>query len=267
MTRVSATQLIALAEVMPERDRQIVQAVARLRLAAGSQLARLFFWNVASAASRGRSARRVLASLCAQHTLMPLERRVGGVRAGSAGTVYALGPIGKRLMAYWQGEGLLRVRAVHQPGAPFVRHTLTVAEQYVRLVEAERAGRLELLAFEAEPACWRTYHGPGGGVLTLKPDAFARLGVGDFEQRSFVEADLGSEGRGALARQCRAYLAYYLSGREQAEAGVFPRVVWLTTTEARVRLLRDICAGLPVEGRRLFTVAPFTDAISTLAGE
>lgn len=251
---------------MPERDRQIVQAVARLRLAAGSQLARLFFWNVASAASRGRSSRRVLAGLCAQHVLVPLERRVGGIRAGSAGTVYALGPIGKRLVAYWQSEGLLRVRAVHQPGAPFVRHTLTVAEQYVRLVEAERAGRLELLAFEAEPVCWRDYHGPHGGALTLKPDAFVRLGVGDFEQRSFLEADLGSEGRGALSRQCRAYLACYQSGREQADSGVFPRVVWLTTTEARVRLLRDICAGLPA-AQRLFTVTLFTDAIEALSSE
>jgi hypothetical protein len=264
--RVSA-QALMLVETMPEREREITETVARLRLVAGSQLARLFFTNSGKAASRERSSRRVLNRLCGQHVLTRLERRIGGVRAGSAGHVYGLGPIGKRLDAFWQGEGLRRVRATNEPGAPFVRHTLAVAEQYVRLVEAERTGNCELLSFESEPACWRAFHGPHGALLTLKPDAYVRLGVGEFEQRSFLEVDCGSEGRGALARKCRAYTSYYQSGQEQAETSIFPRVVWLTTTQARVRLLTEVCAELPAEYWPLFVVGTFDRLLPLVVGE
>jgi hypothetical protein len=267
MKRVSALSLLALAETMPERERRIVETTAQLRLVAGSQLERLYFSKIGTAASRARAARRVLSALSERRVLTRLERRVGGVRAGSAGTVYALGPIGKRLIAYWQGEGLKRVRAVHQPGPLFVRHTLAVAEQYVRLVEAERAGHCELLSFEGEPACWRTYTSAHGGPVTLKPDAYARLGVGDFEQRSFLEVDCGSEGRGALTRKCHYYLAYYQSGQEQAEAGVFPRVVWITTSQARVRLLVEVCSSLPAEYWQLFVVGTPERLVALCRGE
>lgn len=267
MKRVSAAALLGLAETIGEREREIVETVARLRLVAGSQLERLCFWHIANAASRGRSSRRVMARLCEQHILCRLERRIGGVRAGSAGTVFVLGPIGKRLIAYWQGEGLRRVRAVHQPGPLFARHTLAIAEQYVRLTEAERAGRGELLSFDTEPTCWRAYHGRHGGLVTLKPDAYVRLGLGDFEQRSFLEVDCGSEGRGALARKCGYYLAYYQSGQEQAEAGIFPRVVWLTTTQARVRLLVEICAALPAEYWQLFAVGTTDRLLALVSGD
>lgn len=267
MKRVSARALVELADTMPERERQVVETVGRFKLLTGSQLGRLFFMDIARAASRGRAIRREIATLAEQHVLYPLPRRVGGVRAGSAGQVVALGPIGKRLNAYWQGEGFVRVRAVHEPGSLFARHTLAIAEQYVRLVEADRAGSGELLSFDAEPACWRTYAGPHSGSSTLKPDAFVRLGVGEFEQRSFLEVDLGSEGRGALTRQCRAYLAYFQSGQEQALAGVFPRVVWITTSAARVRLLVEVCSSLPAEYWQLFVVGTPQRAVELLRGE
>ena len=266
MKRVSSRQLVELADAMPERERQVVQTVGRFKLVTGSQLGRLFFPNIARAASRGRAVRRELASLADQHVLYPLPRRVGGVRAGSAGQVVALGPIGKRLLAYWQGEGFVRVRATHEPQPLFARHTLAVAEQYVRLVEAEHTGAVELLSFDTEPACWRPY-ASAHGAASLKPDAFVRLGIGDFEQRSFLEVDLGSEGRGALARKCRAYAAYFESGQEQVEAGVFPRVVWITTSEAWVRLLVEVCSSLPAEYWQLFVVGTPERALALLRGE
>ncbi len=267
MNRVSSRQLVELADTLPERERQVVQTVGRFKLVTGSQLGRLFFWDIARAASRGRAVRREIATLAEQHILYPLPRRVGGVRAGSAGQVVSLGPIGKRLLAYWQGEGFVRVRAAHEPGSLFARHTLAVAEQYVRLVEAERAGSGELIAFDTEPTSWRTFVSPHGGTVTLKPDAFVRLGVSDFEQRSFLEVDLGSEGRGALARQCRAYLAYFQSGQEQTETGVFPRVVWITTSTARVRLLVEVCSSLPPEYWQLFVVGTPERLLALCRGE
>lgn len=267
MKRVSAAQLVRLAETMPARERQIVEAVGRLRLVAGSQLERLCFASIGESASRGRAARRVSATLAAEHVLLRLTRRIGGVRAGSAGHVYGLGPIGQRLLAYWQGEGLRRVRTAHEPGELFVRHTLAVAEQYVQLIEADRAGRCELLSFESEPDCWRPHVGRHGRSVTLKPDAVVWLGVGEFEERSFLEVDCGSEGRAALARKCGYYIAYYQTGQEQADHGVFPRVVWITTNQARVRLLVDVCAGLPPEYWQLFSVGTGRRLVELCAGQ
>jgi hypothetical protein len=266
MRRLSAPALMSLAETLPERERQIVATVGQLRLVMGSQLERLHFNKTGKAASRERAARRTLAHLSEQHLLYRLGRRIGGVRAGSAGHIYSLGPIGKRLIAYWQGQGLVRVRTVHEPGTAFVRHSLAVAEQYVQLIEAERSGHCELLAFDAEPTCWRTHQSRQGQRVTLKPDAYVRLGVGAYEQRSFLEVDCGSEGRAALTRKCSYYVSYYQTGLEQAEHGVFPRVVWATTNQARVRLLVDVCSALPAEYWQLFQVTLFAGAIDALTG-
>jgi hypothetical protein len=260
---LSAAGLVRLAEVLGEREREIVETTGRLRLVAGKQVERLAFSSNLQPASRARAARRVLASLNEQGILFRLERRIGGVRAGSAGHVYGLGPVGKRLIAYWRGEGASRVRTPYEPGLAFVRHTLAVTEQYVLLREAERAADLELLAFDGEPDCWRSL--PGGD--SLKPDALVRLGVGDFEERSFVEVDCGTEGRGALARKCRRYAAYFQTGIEQAESGVFPRVVWITTNQVRVKLLMEVCASLPAEHWRLFSVGTQERSVELLCGE
>jgi hypothetical protein len=142
-----------------------------------------------------------------------------------------------------------------------------VAEQYVTLIEAERAGRVELVAFESEPDCWRPLTSAYGRADTLKPDAFVRLGVGEFEERSFIEVDCGTEGRGALLAKCRRYTAYYQTGIEQAKHGVFPRVVWITTNQARVRLLVEVCASLAPEHWQLFSVSTADKATGLLSGE
>ncbi len=266
MSRLSSGQLVALAVAMPDRDRAIVEAIGRLRLVSGGQLERLFFAATYQPQTRAGLRRRIVGRLLARGILFQLERPVGGVRAGSAGAVYGLGSAGKRLIAYWRGEGLHRVRAPHEPEVAFVRHTLTIGEHYVRLVEAQRAGELELVEFQGEPDCWRRFVGFGGRVVVLKPDAFVRLGVGDFEERSFLEVDLGTVGRGALRRKCSAYIDYYRCGREQAETGVFPRVVWITTNQARTALLVDVCSSLPPEYWPLFCVGTPERAVAILSG-
>lgn len=266
MSRLSRPRLLALAESMTERERSIVRTIGQLRLVAGKQLERLYFASTSDAASRARVARRVLADLSDQKVLYRLERRIGGVRAGSAGHIYGLGAIGKRLLAYWDGEGLAPVRSAYEPSALFVRHTLAIGEQYVQLIEHERAGGFELVEFQPEPDCWRDYNGSQGRGVTLKPDALVRLGVGEFEQRSFVEVDCGTEGRGALTGKCRQYIDYFQTGTEQTHHGVFPRVVWLTTNQARVRLIVDVCASLSPDHWQLFGVAQMSQSLDLLLG-
>jgi hypothetical protein len=266
VNRVSVGRLVALADEMPLRDRRIVETVARLTLVSGGQLVDLAFCEIANPSTRARRGRRVLGRLVEQRVLDRLERRRGGVGGGSSAWVYALGPAGRRIVAYWAGEGLPRSRGAHEPGAAWTAHTLAVSDLYVRLRRAERTGRVELLAFDGEPACWRRYMRLGGAAGVLKPDAYIRLGVGEFEDSFFAEIDLGSERRGQLTRQHHAYREYFRSGVEQATTGVFPGVLWIVPDAKRVALLADIHRGLPEQTRRLFMLATSEQALATLCG-
>jgi len=260
---------------MPLLEREIVETVARLTLVSGRQLSHLFFYiyifsnnsSPVSPSTHARRARRVLARLVEQRVLDRLERRQGGIGGGSSAWVYALGPAGRRMVAYWAGEGLPRSRSAHEPGVAWTAHTLAVSDLYVRLRQAERAGRVELLDFDAEPACWRRYTRLGGAAGVLKPDAFVRLGVGEYEDSFLIEVDLGTEHRGQLTRQHRAYGEYFRSGEEQAKTGVFPGVLWIVSDAQRMALLADIHRGLPEPTRRLFTVATSEQAVDVLCGQ
>jgi hypothetical protein len=262
VSRLSAARLVQLAGELSERDQAITETAARLRLVSLKQLESLHFAEVQRPSSRARLARRTCARLVERGVLGRLERRIGGVRAGAAGYVYFAAPAGQRLVAYWWGEGLRRPRARYEPTRAFVRHAIGVSECYVRLVAASREGTVELLAFESEPA--RAFVGPGGARSVLRPDAFARLGLGvdgATELHAFLEIDCGTEGRQALARKCRAYVAAWRSGMA---AEVFPRVLWIATTERRVELLREVCASMPVEAWKLFVVTTQTRALDVL---
>lgn len=265
MTRLSHKGLLLLSEELSDRDREIVELVGRFGAVSGKQVERLFFAGAATPATEARLARRCLARLVERRVLVRLARRIGGVRAGSAGSVYRLGTAGDRLLRFWRGEGG-RARAACEPGTLFTRHTLAVTEVYIRLREAERDGALELIDFVPEPASWRRFAGPGGGTQTLKPDAYAVLGLGRYEYRWLIELDLGSEGRGALNRQAQAHVAYFRSGIEQNAHGVFPRIVWITTTERRAALIADVCGRLPAEAWPLFAVTTEAQARELFLG-
>jgi Replication-relaxation len=267
VNRVSVARLVALADGMSLRDRQIVETVARLSLVSGGQLIDLFFYSIANASTRSRLARRILARLVEQRVLDRLERRRGGVGGGSSAWVYALGPAGRRMAAYWAGEGLPRSRSAYEPAPAWTAHTLAVSDLYVRLRQAERAGLVELLAFDGEPVCWRRYTRLGGVAGVLKPDAYIRLGVGEFEDSFFAEIDLGTERRGQLVRQHHAYREYFRAGEEQAKTGVFPSVLWIVPNDQRAALFVDIHRTLPEPTRRLFTVAASKQALAMLCGE
>lgn len=247
---------------LTEADLAVLRRVLELRFVSGDQL-----WRMHFAGSTDRAARRALLRLTRLDVLERLPRQVGGVRAGSAGFVYRLGLAGQRVALERGWIDNRRRRRSRVPGTLFLRHALAVAELHARLVEADRTRRLELLELRAEPACWRTFGGIGPQRLILKPDSYLRLGAGDFELSYFIEVDLGSEGVGALTRQLRAYAAYFESGREQAERGVFPKVLWLAPSERRAEAIRECVRGLPRRARQLFATAEFADAITALTGE
>ncbi|MGD0272922.1 MAG: replication-relaxation family protein [Gaiellaceae bacterium] len=266
MSRLRHSGIVRLADRLPSIERRILETAERLRLLRADQVRRLFFSEIESETGGARLCRRALAHLVEEGLLRRLERRVGGTRAGSSGHLYATTAAGARLLAYWNGAGVASNRGAHEPGAAFASHTLAIADLYVSLVEASRSSALELLGFETEPACWRAYTTALGARATLKPDALVRLAHGDYEYVSFVEIDCGTEGRGALLRKAHAFLSYFRTGREQAETGVFPRVVWIASQATRAKFLTAIFAGLPAEAQQLFVVGSTEEATALLTG-
>ena len=265
MTRRSA-RLQALDQRLSERDRQLVREVVRLRFLSAGQLERLFFHGIPEPVTRARRTRRQLARLVELELLWRLERRVGGVRAGSTGFVYGATAEARRLDAWLRDEPLSRAQAVHEPGAAFVEHSVACSELFVRLAEVDRGSGLDLLEHQAEPDCWRRFLGAMGGQRHLRPDAFVRLGVGEWEQLAFIEVDRGSEGSAALARKLEVYAAYWRSGAEQHQRGIFPKVIWLVISDRCVRLLEREIALSPLDARGIFAVATFDTALDELRG-
>jgi hypothetical protein len=264
-------RLVELADELSIRDRQIIETIGRLKLLSGSQVERLYFADGPTPETRARLARRSLARLARRGVLGRLQRRVGGVRAGAAGHTYYVAAAGQRLLAYWQGEGLGRTRSPYEPTGGLVRHTLAVSDAYVRCVESARAGAgtLVLLDFTAEPDCWERYIGLAGEPVMLKPDARVIFGLHDHdgdsleEVHAWLEVDCSTEGRRALERKCRTYLAAYHAGIDRE---VFPRIVWVPMTTRRAELLAEVCASLPAEAWKLFAVATPDRLLDVLVG-
>jgi hypothetical protein len=257
---MSARGVTQTRERLSARDWGVIRQVAELRLMSARQIQAIHFplnlHDNELAATRARQ--RVVTRLCRDRLLSPLQRRVGGVRAGSAGLVLALGPIGQRVLT----NGGTR-RRLYEPTLRFFDHTLAVSQLAVDLGVAARLGLMELLSFQAEPRSWREFAGLGGRRL-LHPDAFVVLGSGEYELRWFIEVDRASESLPVVVRKCRLYADYYQSGTEQASGGVFPRVCWIVPDEWRVERVRAAIAQDRRLPQRLFVVTTSEQAVTSL---
>lgn len=266
MNRVSARELQRLADRLTPRRRQLLEAVAVVRVASADQLRRRFYDGPRASASR--LARMDLARLHEQNILHRFGHQVGGRRAGSSGYTYALGPVGRRLLDLLAGEGIAPGRSRYEPTVGFIEHALAVTEVWVALHEHLThpwTGEPNVsVEYRVEAQTWRPYVGEHGRTLTLKPDAEVHVLRDGFEDRWWIEVDRGTEHRPALARKLQVYLDYFASGREQHAHGVFPLTAWLATTDARVAVIRSLIDELPPAGRRLFHVAHLSAAAPTL---
>lgn len=256
--RISGRKLAEVAAALTPTERAVIRSLQRVRLASGAQLVRLHFAARPHAAVQ---ARRLLARMVERRLLCALGRRIGGVRAGSSGFVYALDILGQRL-----AERPGSPRRPWNPALAFLAHALAVTDLYVGLVEAQRRRHIELLDFAAEPGCWRSFSSLAGAPLVLKPDAFVRVGVTDYEDRWFVEVDRGTEAPITLARKGDLYRHYWQRGVEQERHGVFPRVLFVVPDEQRKTVVVDVLARQPADAWQLFQVVTEDAALRVLCG-
>jgi len=244
------------------RDLAVVGQVGELRLMSARQIRTVHFPldehdNELAAV---RACQRVLARLVRDGLVVRLERRVGGVRAGSASFVYGLGPVGQRVLSLGGPR-----RRYHEPTVRFLDHTLAITQLVVDMTTASRRGSVEVLVCQAEPRCYREFTAAAGRTV-LRPDLFLALGVGEFEHRWFVEIDRGHESLPVLVRKCRLYEAYYQSGKEQADHGVFPRVCWVVPDDRRGDRLEGAIGRDRRLTDRLFVVTTTGQGLATLVG-
>ena len=249
-------------EHLSERDSAIVASVGRFKYMSARQIEELHFSDHATPLTGARTCRRVLERLIRADLLWRLERRVGGVQAGSASYVYALTPLGYRLMV--DGDDV-RVRR-HEPSAEFLDHTLAVAQLAVDLHRQARSGSIDLIDIEPEPACWRRFTVGLEGVQTLKPDLSVSLRAADYEYHWFVEVDLSTLSAAAVVRKCQLYDRYWSTGIEQDRSGLFPRVLIVTTNARRAGVLERAIGEARHLSAKLFAVATTAEAIACLTG-
>ena len=265
-SRLTLAGLGRLVEQLTDRDLDVVLSLKRVRVATTRQVERLHFTDGTSL-SNARQCRRRLERLTQLQVVHRLERRVGGLRAGSSSFVYSLGIAGQRLAGERGPVGGQRVRRPWTPSGAFVAHALDVTELYVRLVEQLRNDdeHNRLGRFDTEPGAWRGYSGVGGERLVLKPDAFVIIRSQEFEDQWFIELDRSTESPTKLSRLADGYGRYWQSGSEQAASGVFPKVLFVVPDHDRAEIVIKTLARQPAEAWQLFQVVTFDDAAAVLA--
>jgi hypothetical protein len=262
---LTAKRLALLERTLTPRDTAIIESLDRLRVATTEQLKRLHFADLTTR-SAARQAPKALARLAELRIVTKLERQLGGARAGSKAAVWSLDVAGQRLASACGPAGGRLLRRPWTPSLAFLAHRLSVSSAYVSLTERARDGACDILDFDTEPLSWRRYVSAYGGTSILKPDAFCRVAVGDFERGTFIEIDLATEGPSAIIRKLSAYRKLWETGREQERRGYFPRVVFAVPSDARKAVLVDLCAAQPEESWPLWQVVLAGDLTDVLIG-
>jgi hypothetical protein len=123
-----------------ERDRAAISALLEMRCLSTRQVERWVFEGTTYSAG-ARASRLSIAKLVELGIVRHLERGIGRVRAGSAGHINVLTPLGLRLAAFYGWITLEQARRTREPEGQFVRHYLAVAEAHLRVLEAQEFGQ------------------------------------------------------------------------------------------------------------------------------
>jgi hypothetical protein len=147
---------------------------------------------------------------------------VGGAQGGSGQYVYGLGRRG--FYVFYEGR--------YNPARVVNFHALAVANAYLSIRRAERAGAFDVVAYGTEPDCWHEV----GGVL-LKPDLFVELAKESGEHlQLWCEVDMGTEAQRQLRGKLEAYWRAY-QGADVERMPVFPKVIWVAVDDERAKEL------------------------------
>ncbi|GAA1344258.1 replication-relaxation family protein [Arthrobacter roseus] len=237
--RISNRRLEDIRAGLSDRDLAMLASVERYRFLSARHLQALHFTDHASTESASRTCRRVLARLRRLRILGVLDRRIGGIRAGSEGLVYYVDTAGDRIQR--DGAQARRRRRFDEPSARFLDHTLAIADMAIAVREAAQSHGAEVVKIDPEHHATRTYQDGYGVPQVLRPDLYIELAasVGDDEVSVFfIEVDLGHESLPTLLGKSLAYEEYRATGSEQRQYGGFPQVIWAMDAHRETTALR-----------------------------
>jgi Replication-relaxation len=257
--RISSARLRLLADELTDRYTAPLPHLARVRLLTGAQLDRLLTTPEVSPETVSRVRRRIMSRLHNAGLVAMLGRRIGGVRAGSAGHVYTLTNAGHRFLALIHGEPEpTRKQSSPVPGDLFLCHTLVVSGVYVDLSEHSRSGVFDVHTFTTEPHCWH----PIGNGAYLRPDAYVILRTGAVGHCWWLEIDNGTEIIPRLRAKIRAYRDFLTSGGVGPD-DVPPHVLFTAPDQHRA----DLITGLLGDTDNTTTATTHDHAATVLATE
>lgn len=216
---------------LTKRDYEVLSLLNRCRYATTKQLVELYFREnkPKTATRRANLLTKKLTNLGLIHHL---NRRIGGVRAGSGSYVWHITHKGIKELREVEPSVKLKLKNRYEPSQNHLKHQLFVAQLFVELTALHLDGKILLETFFFEPKCWRSF-ATLFSHFTLKPDAFARVTIENFEDTYFFEADNATEHLGRVISKCKQYIAYFNTGIEQRENNIFPLVVWIVPDEKR----------------------------------
>lgn len=179
-----------------------------------------------------------LKKLTQMKMLARVERRlVGGDGGGSGLYSYQLGPAGWKLCGregkYWGRKSI-------------DHHALAIADVFVMLKEAERAGSIQVVGVSTEPDCWEVVGGE-----ELRPDMLAEVALPHIGKRRLVwlEVDLGTERQRHVTEKVDRYIRAY---KHAPDGYRFPLVVFVAPDQERVLAIRWLIERRAGEYEALF---------------
>lgn len=250
--RVTAAYIAWVESRLSDRDQQVMQTVADLRLVSGKQLDALCFLEL-QGRSRSVVRGRVVARLVSWRVLQLVDRRIGGPQPGSATPIYSLDVVGHALTA------AKTIKLAPVPGERFRAHTLAISQLCADLaLLVHDGGGVRLHEFVTEPGSWW----PDGLGGYLKPDAYLQLRMTGAALHAWAEIDRSTESIPTLTRKLRTYLDFIERGHVGPN-GVVPQVLITVIDARRERAVHELVARLPPPADALFVVA--RDDVAALA--
>jgi len=241
---------------LSERDRHVLESLKKCRYLTTLQIARLYCGQSVNRRAAVRAANRCLTKLKNVGLICTLQRRIGGVRAGSGSFVWTLTSGGFRLLCMDSGTNQSR-KQFREPSLHFLEHTLIISEAYLQLTQICAKHNMTLSKVQFEPDCWRRYSARNGKSIILKSDLYAVTRGNSYEDCWFMEIDRATETPERIVEKCERYIQYLRTGAEQKKSGVFPYVVWIVPdTKRKNSLTAHIEKAFPRGANIFITILP-----------
>lgn len=254
--------LTQLAAELPTRYLTVLPHLARVRLLTGAHLDRLLAHPDVTQETTARVRRRIMTRLHDVGLVTTLGRRIGGVRAGSAGHIYTLTSAGYRFWAILTGQAPPpRVRQC-APGVLFLAHTLAISDIYVRLIQTSGHHNVTMSSFVTEPECWQ----PTAGGNYLKPDAYCVLSATAHQDCWWLEIDQATESVPRIRTKSRAYLDFLTHGGVGPDH-VPPRVLFTTPNTPRAHAIKETITKVSTQDSELLCVTTHAEAHTFLINQ